>query len=93
MGIKAPDRAVDLAHGEQVFAQTCAACHGADGLGKRATTGNGYQFPPLWEVKVGPSIPFPGFASAIEVRGKSPFEKYRPMDRQLLAAEATGGIK
>jgi hypothetical protein len=30
------------------------------------------------KVKVGPSIPFPGFASAIEVRGKSPFEKYRP---------------
>jgi thiosulfate dehydrogenase len=48
MGVKAPDRAVDLAHGEQVFAQTCAACHGEDGLGKRAATGNGYQFPPLW---------------------------------------------
>jgi len=30
------------------------------------------------KVKVGPSIPFPGFASAIVVRKKSPFEKCRP---------------
>jgi hypothetical protein len=28
-------------------------------------------------MKVGPSIPFAGFASAIEVREKSPFEKRR----------------
>jgi thiosulfate dehydrogenase len=48
MGVKAPDRAVDLGHGEQVYAQTCAVCHGKDGLGQRAATGNGYQFPPLW---------------------------------------------
>src|SRR5450631_1400949 len=48
MGVKAPDRAVDLGHGEQAYAQTCAACHGKDGLGQRAATGNGYQFPPLW---------------------------------------------
>jgi thiosulfate dehydrogenase len=48
MGVKEPDRAVDLGHGEQVFAQTCAVCHGKDGLGQRAATGNGYQFPPLW---------------------------------------------
>jgi hypothetical protein len=27
-------------------------------------------------MKVGPSIPFAGFASAIEVGEKSPFEKY-----------------
>ncbi len=48
MAVKAPDRAVDLGHGEQVYAQTCAVCHGKDGLGQRAATGNGYQFPPLW---------------------------------------------
>jgi hypothetical protein len=29
-------------------------------------------------MKVGPSTPFPGFASAIEVRENSRFEKYRP---------------
>jgi thiosulfate dehydrogenase len=45
---KTPDRAVDLGNGEKVYAATCAVCHGADGLGKRAATGNGYQFPPLW---------------------------------------------
>jgi hypothetical protein len=32
-------------------------------------------------MKVGPSIPFAGFASAIEVREKSPFEKCRPMSK------------
>jgi thiosulfate dehydrogenase len=48
LATKAPDRAVDLAHGEKVYADTCAVCHGADGLGKRAATGHGYQFPPLW---------------------------------------------
>jgi thiosulfate dehydrogenase len=48
LATKAPDRAVDLAHGEQVYEQTCALCHGKDGLGKRAATGSGYQFPPLW---------------------------------------------
>jgi thiosulfate dehydrogenase len=46
--IKAPDRAADPHHGKQVFEQTCAACHGANGLGQRAEKGNGYQFPPLW---------------------------------------------
>jgi thiosulfate dehydrogenase len=46
--IKEPARAADLAHGAQVFSQICAACHGADGLGQRAQTGAGYQFPPLW---------------------------------------------
>jgi hypothetical protein len=29
-------------------------------------------------MKLGPSIPFPGFASAIEIGEKSPLEKYRP---------------
>jgi thiosulfate dehydrogenase len=46
--IKEPARAADLKHGAQVYAQACAACHGADGQGQRADTGAGYQFPPLW---------------------------------------------
>lgn len=45
-----PERAVDLAAGEQVFKTRCAICHGADGLGLRASTSpqDGYVFPPLW---------------------------------------------
>lgn len=46
--IKEPARTADSGHGAQVFSQTCAICHGADGLGQRAQTGAGYQFPPLW---------------------------------------------
>jgi thiosulfate dehydrogenase len=46
--IKEPARAADPVHGAQIFAQVCAACHGADGLGRRAEAGAGYQFPPLW---------------------------------------------
>jgi thiosulfate dehydrogenase len=46
--IKEPARTADLGHGAQVFSRTCATCHGADGLGQRAQTGAGYQFPPLW---------------------------------------------
>jgi thiosulfate dehydrogenase len=46
--IKEPARAADLGHGAQIFYQTCAACHGSDGLGQRAQIGAGYQFPPLW---------------------------------------------
>ena len=48
LSIKEPSRAADLGHGQVVFAEVCAECHGADGLGQRAATGNGYQFPPLW---------------------------------------------
>jgi thiosulfate dehydrogenase len=48
MSVKEPGRAADLAHGQQVYAQVCATCHGPDGLGKRAPNGNGYQYPPLW---------------------------------------------
>ena len=33
MRIKEPARAADPAHGAQVYADTCAACHGADGSG------------------------------------------------------------
>lgn len=45
------DRAADPARGAAVFAKTCAACHGADGAGKRVGTvgdARGYAFPPLW---------------------------------------------
>jgi thiosulfate dehydrogenase len=49
--LKEPDRPVDLANGERVFKETCSACHGEDGLGKRrgvAGDAHGYEFPPLW---------------------------------------------
>jgi thiosulfate dehydrogenase len=45
--VKEPGRAADLEHGAKVFSDTCAVCHGKDGLGKRAAKGAGYQFPPL----------------------------------------------
>ena len=48
LAVKEPNRAADPAHGAKVFAETCAACHGADGQGRRAERGAGYQFPPLW---------------------------------------------
>jgi len=48
MNVKEPGRAADLGHGREVYAQVCATCHGADGLGQRAASGNGYQFPPIW---------------------------------------------
>lgn len=45
-----PERAVDFKAGEQVFNDRCAVCHGADGLGLRASANpkDGYVFPPLW---------------------------------------------
>jgi thiosulfate dehydrogenase len=46
--VKEPGRAADVVHGRLVFEQVCAACHGTNGLGQRAATGAGYQFPPLW---------------------------------------------
>jgi thiosulfate dehydrogenase len=45
--VKEPNRASDLGHGAEVFAQSCALCHGKDGYGQRAATGAGYQFPPV----------------------------------------------
>jgi thiosulfate dehydrogenase len=48
LSVKEPGRAADLGHGEQVYAQVCATCHGSDGSGQRTTVGSGYQFPPLW---------------------------------------------
>jgi cytochrome c len=38
---KEPGRAADLDNGAKVFADTCASCHGKDGLGKRAEKGSG----------------------------------------------------
>jgi thiosulfate dehydrogenase len=46
--IKEPTRAADTGRGAEIYAQVCAACHGADGLGQRTQSGVGYQFPPLW---------------------------------------------
>ncbi len=49
-----PDKAADPAHGHQVFTDTCAFCHGADGQGQRLDpaeakeAGRRYRFPPLW---------------------------------------------
>jgi len=48
MNVKEPPRAADLAHGDEVYARTCATCHGQDGQGQRAESGSGYRFPPLW---------------------------------------------
>jgi thiosulfate dehydrogenase len=46
--IKEPMRAADPVRGAEIYKQVCAVCHGADGLGRRAQNGLGYQFPPLW---------------------------------------------
>jgi thiosulfate dehydrogenase len=47
---KAPARAASLDAGRTVFDTRCAVCHGADGLGLRASANpaEGYVFPPLW---------------------------------------------
>lgn len=44
--LKKPAQPADYARGEKVYAQNCALCHGADGLGQRA--GDHQVFPPLW---------------------------------------------
>lgn len=42
-------RAADPARGAKVYAEVCAACHQANGQGKRKEgKGAGYEFPPLW---------------------------------------------
>jgi len=44
-------RAADPVAGKQVYATTCAACHGENGQGmRRGKVGDadGYQFPPVW---------------------------------------------
>jgi thiosulfate dehydrogenase len=47
---KTPNRAASLEAGKKVFEEHCAACHGANGLGLRASVDlkRGYVFPPLW---------------------------------------------
>jgi len=47
ISVKEPGRAADLHKGANIFAGICAKCHGNDGLGQRAATGAGYQFPPV----------------------------------------------
>lgn len=41
-------RAADPNAGAKIFANNCAACHGANGQGQPSGSGKGYQFPPLW---------------------------------------------
>lgn len=44
-------RPADPVRGKAVYADTCAACHGADGQGQRigkVGDAQGYAFPPLW---------------------------------------------
>jgi thiosulfate dehydrogenase len=37
----------DRAHGQQLYAERCAACHGENGEGRSGPDG-AYQFPPVW---------------------------------------------
>tara|TARA_B100000780_G_scaffold259309_1_gene210253 strand:- start:418 stop:1578 length:1161 start_codon:yes stop_codon:yes gene_type:complete len=46
--VNLPDRAVDLAHGAQVYTEKCVSCHGAEGAGLKNGNGLGYTYPPLW---------------------------------------------
>ncbi len=49
-----PEKAADPGHGQQVYAATCAVCHGPNGQGQRLepdeakAAGRRYRFPPLW---------------------------------------------
>jgi len=47
---KTPARAASPVAGKKVFEEHCAACHGMNGLGLRASSDpkRGYVFPPLW---------------------------------------------
>ena len=47
MGIVDTALKPDPAHGKQVYAEKCAACHGTNGAGTRNAAG-GYTFPPVW---------------------------------------------
>lgn len=42
-----PAKTPDLARGEEVFKNNCVICHGANGEGTKAASGE-YAFPPLW---------------------------------------------
>lgn len=41
-----PPAAYDYAHGQKVYGEKCALCHGADGQGQKVA--GAYVFPPLW---------------------------------------------
>lgn len=46
-----PDRRANVERGAEVYAETCAVCHGEDGMGQRrgeVGDAQGYEFPPLW---------------------------------------------
>ena len=47
---KTPNRKANLEAGKKLFGERCAACHGTDGSGLRASADpkRGYVFPPLW---------------------------------------------
>ena len=47
--LKKPILPADYKRGEKIYAQSCALCHGVDGLGQRA--GDKQVFPPLWGPK------------------------------------------
>jgi thiosulfate dehydrogenase len=75
------DKASDPAHGHQIFTQTCAACHGADGQGQRLDAadarqaGRRYLYPPLWgpdSFNVGAGMAR-GITAAQFVRANMPF--------------------
>jgi thiosulfate dehydrogenase len=46
--VNEPGRTADLRHGAKVYAELCAVCHAENGQGRRAESGAGYQFPPVW---------------------------------------------
>ena len=46
--LEIPNRAVDLAHGQSVFENTCIECHGLDGQGQMQESNGLYLYPPLW---------------------------------------------
>ena len=47
ISVKEPGRAADPGNGAKIYTDACALCHGQDGLGQRAPSGAGYQFPPI----------------------------------------------
>ena len=46
--IELPNRAVDLAHGKEVYDRACALCHQGNGLGLKNQGAISYTYPPLW---------------------------------------------
>ncbi len=46
--VKFGNRAADSQKGKTIYETKCASCHGLDGLGKMATSGVEYEYPPVW---------------------------------------------